>query len=565
MKLGHLTVAGYAVGMVVGLAMVMTYGAMEVSSTPTFCGSCHVMEPYYDSWSTSSHSDIACVECHIPPGITAELRKKYEALSMVARYFTGTYGTNPWTEVADESCLQCHDRRLLSGSVLFRDVLFDHGPHLSELRRGKRLQCTSCHSQIVQGSHIAVTSTTCILCHFKNAEPGQGTARCVLCHRHVDRTVEVDGVEFDHGMVQRFGIDCNSCHIPPPASAGAVPRERCVTCHNDLARLQEYGKGDLLHRTHVTEHKIECTNCHLEIEHVMPRHQALEATSECAACHGGRHSPQHDLYAGRTGVGVPDMPDVMYRVGVRCEGCHIDHGDGGTATAGEVACMSCHGPGYRTLFRGWTTSLAGRTAGVRRELDATVRSLGAGGGEQVAGARQNVQLVERGGAIHNVPYSLALLGAAHREINEARRDRGLDPYSAPWPQAPYESPCLECHTGVETRTSTFSGRRFPHVRHVVDQGMECQTCHVPHEERAANGGRHLLARATDCSTCHHGGPTKPCLSCHGEIEKRTFPTENGDFAHAVHVGDMELECTLCHGSGPAFHVPANREACAECH
>jgi hypothetical protein len=72
---------------------------MEVSSTPAFCGTCHVMSPYYESWKTSSHADIACVDCHIPPGITAELRKKYEALSMVARYFTATYGTNPWTEM----------------------------------------------------------------------------------------------------------------------------------------------------------------------------------------------------------------------------------------------------------------------------------------------------------------------------------------------------------------------------------------------------------------------------------------------------------------------------------
>lgn len=565
MKHFRFTVAGYALGMVVGLGMVMTYGAMSVSSKPAFCGSCHVMEPYYESWEVSSHSDIACVDCHIPPGMTAELRKKYEALSMVARYFTATYGTNPWAEVADESCLECHDRRLLSGTEVFGDVLFDHGPHLSELRRGKRLQCTSCHSQIVQGSHIAVTGTTCILCHFKGQEPGEGTAECTLCHPNVDRTVQAENLEFDHGQVGRLGMNCNSCHTPPAPGAGGVPRERCITCHNDPERLAEYEDGDLLHRTHVTEHKVECTNCHLEIEHVTPKHQEVEQKSECDACHGGRHSPQRDLYAGQAGEGVPSMPDVMYRVGVRCEGCHIDHGDGETATSGEVACMTCHGPGYRTLFRNWSESVNERTTAVRRELDATTRALGPAGTELVASARKNVELVERGKGIHNVPYSLALLGAAHRQLNEALQSRGMAPRRTPWPEAPYESPCFECHTGIETQISRISGRRFPHLEHIVDGELECESCHRSHEQ-TKKGERHLLAAAADCSACHHAASaTTPCLSCHADAQRRTFPTENGDFSHVVHREEMELECSLCHGSAPPFLLPADREACAECH
>jgi nitrate/TMAO reductase-like tetraheme cytochrome c subunit len=335
-------VTAYAIGLIVGLVAVATYGAMEMSGTPAFCGSCHVMDPYYQSWKISSHADIACVDCHISPGITAELRKKYEALSMVARYFTGTYGTNPWTEVDDVACLECHERRLLVGRELYGNVIFDHGPHLSELRRGKRLRCTSCHSQIVQGSHITVTGTSCILCHFKNQEPGSGTAKCTLCHQTPDRVVDANGLQFDHGDVARFGMACESCHTPAAANSGSVPRERCLTCHNDPERLEHYEEGDLLHQTHVTDHKVECTNCHLEIEHVAPRH--LEAArTECETCHGGGHSPQRSLYAGIGGRGVPPMPDVMYQAGVRCEGCHLQH-EGPTRVGGDVACMSCHGP-----------------------------------------------------------------------------------------------------------------------------------------------------------------------------------------------------------------------------
>ncbi|HLE21210.1 MAG TPA: NapC/NirT family cytochrome c, partial [Vicinamibacteria bacterium] len=85
--------AGLVAALLVALGLVVIAVSAELSSTPSFCGSCHVMQPYFDSWQTSTHSEVRCVDCHIPPGITAEFRKKYEALSMVARYFTGTYGT----------------------------------------------------------------------------------------------------------------------------------------------------------------------------------------------------------------------------------------------------------------------------------------------------------------------------------------------------------------------------------------------------------------------------------------------------------------------------------------
>jgi nitrate/TMAO reductase-like tetraheme cytochrome c subunit len=561
MKLGQFTVAGYAVGLMVGLGLVLGYGAIEVSSTPAFCGTCHVMAPYYDSWQTSKHASIACVDCHIPPGVTAELRKKYEAVAMVARYFTGTYGTNPWAEIEDAACLECHERRLLMGQEVFGDVLFDHGPHLTELRRGKRLRCTSCHSQIVQGSHITVTHTTCTLCHFKGQPPGEGTAECTLCHQVPDRIVDAAGLEFDHGDVSRFGMDCQSCHTPPGPEAGSVPRERCVTCHNDPPRLAEYDNEDLLHRTHVSEHKVECTNCHLEIEHVRPRH--LEAArTECSTCHGGGHSPQRDLYAGLGGKGVPPTPDVMYRAGVRCEGCHLDHGEGQPRTAGEISCMSCHGPGYRGLYQGWTETLRQRTSGLRRQFD---RSLAASPSPVFEDAQANLQLVERGRGIHNVPYSLALLSAAHDQLNEARQARGLPRLSSPWPEAPYESSCSECHAGVEGQRGRAFGRSFPHQPHVVSAGLECGRCHSTHEDRVSSGAAPITLTAGDCAACHHGDSGTDCAACHGGIRQRTYAVEYGDFAHASHVDDMEIACTDCHGEGPGFVAKADREVCSGCH
>ena len=252
-----LRIATLGAGLMLAFGLIAMIFMVQASSTPTFCGTCHIMKPYYASWKASKHAKIACVECHIAPGLTSEVRKKFEAVSMVAKYFTGTYSTNPWAEVDDAACLRCHERRLLEGKEVFHEVIFDHRPHLTESRRGLHLRCTSCHSQIVQGSHIAVTASTCALCHFKGQKPNEGTGACLKCHEIPDRVVSTAGVAFDHGQVKRLNMDCRSCHEGVVRGEGNVPRERCLTCHNQASRLAEFGNRDLLHRMHVTTHKVD--------------------------------------------------------------------------------------------------------------------------------------------------------------------------------------------------------------------------------------------------------------------------------------------------------------------
>jgi nitrate/TMAO reductase-like tetraheme cytochrome c subunit len=44
-----------------GLGIVAVWASIEVSSRPQFCGSCHLMKPYYASWEQSRHGNVACV------------------------------------------------------------------------------------------------------------------------------------------------------------------------------------------------------------------------------------------------------------------------------------------------------------------------------------------------------------------------------------------------------------------------------------------------------------------------------------------------------------------------
>ena len=261
------------------------------------------------------------------------------------------------------------------------------------------------------------------------------------------------------------------------------------------------------------------------------------------------------------------MPDFMYRAGVRCEGCHFDQGDArDVRSAGEISCMSCHGPAYRQIYQDWVKTIRQRTSALRRQFESTERLAGSRSLQALADAHANLELVEKGRGIHNYPYSIALLDASHVQLNDARKALGRPILSKPWAEAPYDSSCFDCHRGIEGKASVWSGRSFPHENHVVGREIRCDRCHSTHEERRSSGLPSLRLGADDCSSCHHvESDSGDCLDCHGKILEESFSTEKGDFDHALHVEMMELGCDSCHGDPPGGRLPADREACAPCH
>jgi nitrate/TMAO reductase-like tetraheme cytochrome c subunit len=581
----HLPRAAVAfIGIVLGFGIVALLAFVQVSSTPTFCGTCHIMKPYYQSWKHSKHNQIACVECHISPGIGAEARKKFEALSMVAKYFTATYSTKPWAEVDDAACLRCHERRLLEGRVMFHGVQFDHRPHLTEARRGLRLRCTSCHSQMVQGTHLTVTISTCALCHFKGQALDQDLGTCRNCHQVPQTVTTRAGTTFDHAQVARMAMPCTSCHAGIVRGDGNVPRERCLQCHNQPDRLAHFRERDFLHDWHVSRHKIDCQNCHSPIEHgpqpFSPTHvmTAAETGGSCTTCHGSGHSPQRDLYAGTGGRGVPGMPSAMFTTGVTCQGCHnlalsaqtasFGADDQPTPRATAVACMSCHGPSYESIFVAWKAAVDARTNALRPQMEATSGAMGLEPPAAWEDARHNYQLVSRGRGIHNVNFAFALLDKAHEQMNEARRKRGLAGLALPWKSVGGKDPdrCLSCHQGIENRTGTFAGRAFAHGPHLLDARLACAECHRTHPERAP--GEIVRFTPEACASCHHrqlaAASQAVCGRCHGDFATRSFTTFRGQFQHKPHLEAGE-DCAGCHNTARGAELAPPRSKCVECH
>src|SRR5581483_4922269 len=195
-------------------------------------------------------------QCHYPPGLRDTLWVKYQAMTQVAKWATGSYSSKPFAEVEDASCLRggCHARAQLEGE-------------------GPRLRCTSCHSQIVVDRHFEVDRRACFLCHFKGTRHGRELAPiagCTACHEPPRGDIRIGSIRFNHQDVVRRQVDCQKCHLNVVQGEGAAPPERCLGCHNQPEKLARAGDTRLVHEVHVTRHPIECVRCHGEIQHRLP-------------------------------------------------------------------------------------------------------------------------------------------------------------------------------------------------------------------------------------------------------------------------------------------------------
>ncbi|MBI3092437.1 MAG: NapC/NirT family cytochrome c [Candidatus Tectomicrobia bacterium] len=422
------------IGVVVLVIIGGGVGLVAYSNTPQFCGSCHIMTPFYTSWQESTHSEVGCLECHLPPEAQAKLWGKFQSLSRVVNYVLRTYGTKPAAEVTDASCLRsgCHEQRLLAGKVTFKKgIIFDHQPHLGDLRRGKKLQCATCHSQIVQGQHISVTEDTCFLCHFKGARDELGrshdvpTARCQVCHEPPQKEIALaPGLSYSHAGVLQYGARCTDCHLETIVGTGEVPKQMCLKCHGEKERLERYQATEFIHKHHVELRKVECFECHIEIQHRKTAAAPLPVML-CGECHQRNHLGPYDMYRGTGGRGIKDSPSVMYLAQVDCVACHLSPPNGRDGFRHSIirkakpeACNKCHGEDYGAMVADWKEELREAEEKASEALGEARKAVA--GAAQRADERErttrlladlefNVNFVKHAVGMHNMPYATALL------------------------------------------------------------------------------------------------------------------------------------------------------------
>lgn len=532
-KLLLLLAAAVAVTVVFGMVMI------KATSQPGFCVSCHVMRPYFEAWETSTHNNITCTTCHVPPGLEGTIHHKFQALSMVANYFTGLYKrSKPWAEIEDAACLRggCHETRLLAGTEDFNGVKFDHKPHLEQTRRDRQLRCTSCHAQIVQGTHISVTSGTCFLCHFMPDDQGNLTdlARCTHCHAPPTGSAAAD-TSFDHASILARDVDCMNCHARAVEGDGYVPPDRCNSCHAQLEHAERYGDREFVHQMHVTQHKVECLECHIAIRHGAGNAEETDPSQQCLTCHGGPQSPIMAVWKGRL-PGLPRTPSTMAKTNMTCSSCHVEPIHRQDKGFGKPVCTPCHEETYNNLWAMWREPLQRSLA----KLEQDVQKLPA---ERRDTLRQALEIFRKGNPAHNPDLYPLLSRAIHGTVERNTES------------------CASCHPAASSIAPQWRGRAIPHRVHEA-AGVACADCH---ETAESNHGA-LKLEWDACMTCHHQkAKTTDCAACHAYQRDVYTGKLNAPGAAPSAMSDAEVACADCHTVEGRHVARRSDAACAACH
>lgn len=130
----------------------------SVSAKPSFCASCHNMQPEYDSYRQGNllakkhaDADVTCHDCH-EPSLAQQMDEGF-------KFVTGNYEEPmPKYGFSNEQCLKCHDFNDVKQATAFYG---EANPHASVHAEGNEPpQCEDCHSV-----HHLQSTKKCNTCH----------------------------------------------------------------------------------------------------------------------------------------------------------------------------------------------------------------------------------------------------------------------------------------------------------------------------------------------------------------------------------------------------------------
>ena len=309
------------------------WGTFQKTSSNEYCSSCHMMKPEFYTWHESSHSKVACVACHVEPGVLTKVKYKLITLEEVFASLTGNYGIAiiSTTPIPNATCTQCHDMntRKVTPSG---DLIIPHSKHTLA-----GVSCTECHTGIAHGNiaEKRVTFTTdygkwddsvgkSIMSDLKNIRPYMDV--CMTCHK-----------------VRNAPINCGACHntsmIPSYHNTEAFKNgghgvmaakdiKVCDACHSYMSKDPvEVSKGNAsAFQQFLTKDNGKPAT--------MSASDYSKVNTFCKNCHGKR-PPSHTVDFKQThGVLANQNKD-------RCFTCH-DNNPKRDSPVTKISCGSCH-------------------------------------------------------------------------------------------------------------------------------------------------------------------------------------------------------------------------------
>ncbi len=433
---------------VVVLALFMFVG-IEVTGTPGFCNSCHIMNEYYDSWKVSSHNEVSCLKCHTEPGLLNYAKAKINGLAQTVDCLVGRVGTKANGFVPDASCLRsgCHDaEKVAAVKIDFKGIKFTHAKHISKSVDGIEITCGLCHSHFEGDEHFNVNTDVCFTCHFlkaKDTDKRLVQTDCRSCHEVPDKVIKRGMVEVNHAEFVSYQANCgDSCHKGQIEKDSTIDENVCLMCHSFSASHEEIDSVEL-HKLHGGGEKVECFACHGKVAHVRTAGASLSAMMDCTECHSDTHNIQSSFYGAEqhpTGKADDRILGPMYLTHVKCSDCHIGkvpiNGDSSIVSIGTVAkalpaaCDKCHPKGtgekFIPFWQNQTKKLhalaSGKLEKLREQIAVEDDKAKA---KELSGAAKQVQTLldtvtaDGSWGVHNLKYTEALLLKANDIVNQS--------------------------------------------------------------------------------------------------------------------------------------------------
>jgi nitrate/TMAO reductase-like tetraheme cytochrome c subunit len=417
-------------------------GAIVVTGQPGFCNSCHIMNDYYDSWKTSEHSNVNCLDCHLQPGFTGYIKGKINGLAQAVDCIVGRVSTKPSATVTDTSCLrpECHSsEKLASTDIDFAGIKFTHNNHLDKDVKGIKISCGTCHSHFEGNEHFSVNTNACFTCHFlkiNEADTGVVQTGCTDCHEVPNKVIKRGLVTINHAEFVSYKASCEeSCHKQEIHKISQVDNNVCLNCHT----FSKEQNPDILvlHEAHTHYEKVECFACHGQVLHGKKEVTSISVMMDCRNCHSDTHQAQRTIYATQHPMETKETDRIlspMFLTHVECTGCHIEkvaeksgalNSFGTVAKAVPRACDNCHEKGTgQQYIPFWQNKIKTMHEETSRKLDRlksrrTTTKLK----ESIDQAQSILDSISSDGSwgVHNFKYTEALLNRADEIVSGARQ------------------------------------------------------------------------------------------------------------------------------------------------
>ncbi len=293
------------------------YRSIHFMESATFCGlTCHqVMSPEYTVYQRSHHSEVACVECHVGPGVGWLIKSKLDGTRQLAGVILDNYSRPIETPIhnmrpAEHICGECHSEESYQGNRV--KVIQRYEPDENNTRTfsiiNLQLGETSNEDQTMRGIHWHASKDHEIRFWSLDRrreqvirveltdEHGQKRVwtRPESAHTPADDGHQDDGQQDDHQNMRV--MDCVDCHnrpthvfLPPDKALDDLLADGTIDPTIPWIRSLSY---ELITQTYESDE------------------QAMEGIAQLPALYHERFEAAWDLYADKLEEIVPVLQDL---------------------------------------------------------------------------------------------------------------------------------------------------------------------------------------------------------------------------------------------------------------